>query len=135
MAERQRYLSFEPHTQAQRHDIEHASKIEPKDLQRHQRFIQTALVADQVDEAGDVAGAFGRGQSMPEGRAAQSNDRLHRLHILRADLHAHVAAGAVPDAIGLLERGESGLFRPGRFARVGDESRRLRERCRAEKTS
>ena len=64
MSERQRDFTFKEHAHTERHDIEHPSHIEPEDFQRHQRLVQAPLLADQIDKAGDMAGAFGGGQTV-----------------------------------------------------------------------
>ena len=59
-------LALEKHTQAQRHDVQHALQIDADHFQRHQGFVQASFLPDEVDKAGDVAGAPRRWSSMPQ---------------------------------------------------------------------
>ena len=66
MAEGGRDLAFQPHAYSQRKYAYEAAHIHAKHFERHQRFIQSPFMPDEVDEAGDVTSTFGLGQAMLE---------------------------------------------------------------------
>ena len=57
---------FEQHLDAQRQDMQEATRCEPDHFQRHDRFVQTPLLFDQIGKAKDMTRAAGRRQPMFE---------------------------------------------------------------------
>src|SRR5437764_2272437 len=92
-------LALDEHLEPQRDHAQHPSEVEAYDLERHEGLIKPSLAFNDVGEAGDVPGPAAGHQSRADSRPPQTDDRLHGLHVLWADLDAEVAADAVPDPV------------------------------------
>ena len=131
--QRIRHLAFQQHANAERHDLRKAREMKADHLERHDGFIQPTEAGDELFEAQYVTRAAGLREPRFDGGSAQSNDRLHGLHVLGAHLNTEVASRAVPDAGGPFKHREPRRFRRAAFTRIGDKAIGLCQRRGAEK--
>ena len=99
------------HLDAQRQDVQEATRREPNYFERHDGFVQPPLLFNQIGKAKDVPRAAGFREPIFERGPPQADNRFHRFDVFWTDFDTEVATRTVPDPMFVLERRESGSCR------------------------